>query len=259
MTLPYTLTGQGGKIAPPDPYKAQVMTLATHFKTISNYCDEHQASGKVLSFYQVLGVLTAINSAPRGIDPGLWLGLILPELNPEQEPEAEVVAFVDTLVVVAEEIGHQLYQEQFSLPDACRYDGTLSQQQPLSQWAQGFLATHIAMENVWESAIDSLSDTRDETEQELLTITSILAATADIQAALEMAQQEQNDQFEQLLPELDQFVLQSVNNYFQIGQALYVEHDAPQVETFVREQPKIGRNDPCFCGSGKKFKKCCGQ
>lgn len=25
-----------------------------------------------------------------------------------------------------------------------------------------------------------------------------------------------------------------------------------------RETPKIGRNDPCSCGSGKKFKKCCG-
>jgi len=24
-----------------------------------------------------------------------------------------------------------------------------------------------------------------------------------------------------------------------------------------RDQPKIGRNDPCPCGSGKKFKKCC--
>lgn len=23
--------------------------------------------------------------------------------------------------------------------------------------------------------------------------------------------------------------------------------------------PKIGRNDPCVCGSGKKSKKCCGQ
>jgi SEC-C motif domain protein len=23
-------------------------------------------------------------------------------------------------------------------------------------------------------------------------------------------------------------------------------------------QPKIGRNDPCSCGSGKKYKKCCG-
>jgi SEC-C motif domain protein len=28
---------------------------------------------------------------------------------------------------------------------------------------------------------------------------------------------------------------------------------------FRREQPKIGRNDPCHCGSGKKYKKCCGQ
>jgi len=25
----------------------------------------------------------------------------------------------------------------------------------------------------------------------------------------------------------------------------------------TRETPKIGRNDPCSCGSGKKFKKCC--
>jgi preprotein translocase subunit SecA len=29
-------------------------------------------------------------------------------------------------------------------------------------------------------------------------------------------------------------------------------------ETFVRNQPKVGRNDPCPCGSGKKYKKCCG-
>jgi SEC-C motif domain protein len=29
--------------------------------------------------------------------------------------------------------------------------------------------------------------------------------------------------------------------------------------TVVRSSPKLGRNDPCSCGSGKKFKKCCGQ
>ncbi len=28
--------------------------------------------------------------------------------------------------------------------------------------------------------------------------------------------------------------------------------------TVVHEGPKIGRNDPCPCGSGKKYKKCCG-
>ena len=30
-------------------------------------------------------------------------------------------------------------------------------------------------------------------------------------------------------------------------------------ETVVREAPKVGRNDPCPCGSGKKYKKCCGK
>jgi preprotein translocase subunit SecA len=29
--------------------------------------------------------------------------------------------------------------------------------------------------------------------------------------------------------------------------------------TVKRDRPKVGRNDPCPCGSGKKFKKCCGK
>jgi uncharacterized protein len=29
-------------------------------------------------------------------------------------------------------------------------------------------------------------------------------------------------------------------------------------ETYVRPEPKVGRNEPCPCGSGKKYKKCCG-
>ena len=30
-------------------------------------------------------------------------------------------------------------------------------------------------------------------------------------------------------------------------------------QTFTREQPKVGRNEPCPCGSGKKFKQCHGR
>ncbi|HEX4029374.1 MAG TPA: DUF1186 domain-containing protein [Terracidiphilus sp.] len=33
---------------------------------------------------------------------------------------------------------------------------------------------------------------------------------------------------------------------------------ADSILPFKRSTPKIGRNDPCFCGSGKKYKKCCG-
>ena len=37
--------------------------------------------------------------------------------------------------------------------------------------------------------------------------------------------------------------------------ALSAAHSKP----VVREEPKTGRNDPCPCGSGKKYKKCCGK
>jgi preprotein translocase subunit SecA len=33
---------------------------------------------------------------------------------------------------------------------------------------------------------------------------------------------------------------------------------APQ-QPFTREQPKVGRNEPCPCGSGKKYKQCHGK
>lgn len=43
---------------------------------------------------------------------------------------------------------------------------------------------------------------------------------------------------------------------FSMSSNSYFDRDN-DVETFVRDTPKIGRNDPCLCGSGKKYKKCC--
>ncbi len=43
--------------------------------------------------------------------------------------------------------------------------------------------------------------------------------------------------------------------------AVQYEGQLPEekVATYHREVPKVGRNDPCPCGSGKKYKKCCGK
>lgn len=40
-------------------------------------------------------------------------------------------------------------------------------------------------------------------------------------------------------------------------QDLSVRQDSEEVSTTVRNETKVGRNDPCVCGSGKKYKKCC--
>ncbi|MCH8499725.1 MAG: preprotein translocase subunit SecA [Marinobacter sp.] len=37
------------------------------------------------------------------------------------------------------------------------------------------------------------------------------------------------------------------------------DNGAQRPETFVRQDRKVGRNEPCPCGSGKKYKQCCGK
>ena len=52
-------------------------------------------------------------------------------------------------------------------------------------------------------------------------------------------------------------------NQFEMAQRQRAAAQAPQGEKKVKQikldQPKVGRNDPCSCGSGKKYKKCCGK
>ena len=43
------------------------------------------------------------------------------------------------------------------------------------------------------------------------------------------------------------------------GKWFYVDGKLPAVKQFKRDSVKIGRNDPCSCGSGVKYKKCCGK
>jgi len=42
------------------------------------------------------------------------------------------------------------------------------------------------------------------------------------------------------------------------GRWVFLDSADPAPTTFRRDAPKLGRNDPCACGSGKKAKKCCG-
>ena len=49
-------------------------------------------------------------------------------------------------------------------------------------------------------------------------------------------------------------------DYSQEGQGQAQAAEPPPVAKTIRKQvPKVGRNDPCPCGSGKKYKKCCGK
>jgi SEC-C motif-containing protein len=42
------------------------------------------------------------------------------------------------------------------------------------------------------------------------------------------------------------------------GQWFFSEGEMIRNRPLRRETPKVGRNDPCPCGSGRKYKRCCG-
>ncbi|MCK4308165.1 SEC-C domain-containing protein [candidate division WOR-3 bacterium] len=44
-----------------------------------------------------------------------------------------------------------------------------------------------------------------------------------------------------------------------IGRPYEVPQERPVIETYKRKAQKVNRNDPCPCGSGKKYKNCCGK
>ena len=59
-----------------------------------------------------------------------------------------------------------------------------------------------------------------------------------------------------------------VNNIMKAGPAVVKKQEQSQNQAMVEERKgqdlktekkEIGRNDPCPCGSGKKYKKCCGK
>jgi SEC-C motif-containing protein len=43
------------------------------------------------------------------------------------------------------------------------------------------------------------------------------------------------------------------------GRWYFTEAKIPKPKQVMRQSPKISRNSPCPCGSGKKYKKCCGS
>ncbi len=58
--------------------------------------------------------------------------------------------------------------------------------------------------------------------------------------------------FPQRHHEIGEFVRRDGRWFFADGE------EVPEAPA-VRSEPRIGRNDPCRCGSGKKYKKCCGK
>ncbi|WP_414495858.1 preprotein translocase subunit SecA [Stenotrophomonas maltophilia] len=107
-----------------------------------------------------------------------------------------------------------------------------------------------------KEAFELFSDMLENVKREVVTLLSRVRIRSDEEVqALEAAERQQ---VEARLSQ-SQFQHQDAGSYSADEEAAQVEAERQGVAQLQRDEPKIGRNDPCPCGSGKKYKHCHGQ
>ena len=127
-------------------------------------------------------------------------------------------------------------------------------------WCQAYLAGVDAAEDDWFEVLGESEDAspeEDESEEiayldERLFPMMVLTGEAEAAASEHGEEWPSGEEREEIEEECEESLPQSIVDIYRFWLA------KRGVETIVREEPKVGRNDPCPCGSGKKFKQCCG-
>src|SRR5687768_7509455 len=121
-----------------------------------------------------------------------------------------------------------------------------------NDWAQGFMRGMNVRREDWADLLD------DEDHGGWLVPILALAHEHDPDPAMRPYQEPVDaDRREQLIAGAAAGVM-GIYRYFEPLRRIRTEFRGGQ-STYRRTVPKIGRNDPCPCGSGKKYKHCCGK
>lgn len=184
------------------------------------------------------GAILAANLTPKVLTPATWIAPLV-ELDKQQ----------------AEPSMTRHFEQQYAHLMACEYDVVqlLDIQQDstdvLADFAEGFMTVWPVIEDGWNEVVE-ISDGTVRMLQGLLT-TLMLAIDEEVtQQQMIDAGIKQPPTLSALLPQLNLMI----NEVAKAADEALQGNKAQKVNPYK----DIGRNDPCVCGSGKKFKLCCG-
>lgn len=226
--------------------------MARTFATLSP-SDRARAGAALRPLPWVDGLITAMALSPAELEPDdwfqhAWLDDGLDKLTPAEVSEVEAIV-----------IDHfqQLFAVLFENPEAyAPFLGDGDALAAASQWAAGFRFGIRLDPEPWAPLIDS-DDARTmlgaifclEREEDLPEADRPNHPFSDIPTA---RRQEMAAQAIAVLPA----AVRALNELsILLGDTAEANWEAGQ--TRIRAAPKVGRNEPCPCGSGKKYKKCC--
>jgi len=192
---------------------------------------------------ELQGFLCAVVSAPDTILPSAWLPVALGE-NPEYENPQQAEEVFGLIMRFYNHIALTLQQGEGIEMQLYHSEG--KEDYDFESWCRGYLEGVELSEVDWHEAGDP-----DEVD-ELLFPFGVLAG--DLEEFLRdtgqrtITEKEKTELEAACREELAGAVMQTYRYWLARRSA----------KTVRREVPKVGRNDPCPCGSGRKFKQCCG-
>ena len=236
------LTSPPGDAAVTPQYNAGMSDLETYLEELDHLLLDQGDDWMLLT--QLDGFLAGILVSPDTLQPGEWLKHIWAgeggDGTPEFEDMDEFQHVLDLIMHHYNEILHALnqpgsYEPVFDVD--MRNDDILWE-----MWIEGFMQAMEMAPNGWRKV--TASD--DAGCIAALKGIAKLHAIANGEARLSRSKQ---DQWTREAPDL-------IPVWVEMLHVWRLDND-PDRPTPVRHG-KVGRNDPCPCGSGKKYKKCCG-
>jgi uncharacterized protein len=196
------------------------------------------------------GFLTGIAIGPELVLPSEWLPLVWGGEAPEFVDQDEAKAILGAIMGRYNEILRQIADDEFDPIFWTTRDGTLI----AADWAEGFLQAIMLRAHAWDELFKS------ERHGQLLIPILALCGDENGESLLGFPPDEED----RIMEEATEFIpacTAAIAAYWRENGPEQVSTPFPARPPFQSSQAssKVGRNDPCPCGSGKKFKKCCGK
>ena len=217
-----------------------------------------------LTYAQLRGFLFAVAGAPELILPSEWMPEVLGGGTPEFE-NAEVAGTIH-MALIEEYNAVNDASLKGEMPPGCVLRdaplANLDDDAPIREWARGFAHGYGWLEETWGGYLPGDDESDDPRQEEMEAEFSASVTILSFFASREFAEAIVSETLDRDLPtfasEAHELFPEALRSYAGIGRAIQMAVDQIERTPFQRESPKIGRNDPCPCGSGRKYKKCCG-
>ena len=224
-----------------DPLNEEELEWLDHFLLyrIDDDADCEDKDEGVLDISELDGLLTAVVSGPVVVQPSQWIPAVWGDFQPawqdEQEFQMVLSLFMRHMNSITSLLMDQADDFELIFHERVVKDKTYT---IVDEWCEGYMRGVALAAGAWDQ--DSLEI------KSLLTPIAAFTEEQNFYAHDQCNEQERKNLQNAITPnvrELHAYWLERRSEFSPVG-------------TVRRNEPKIGRNDPCPCGSGKKFKKC---